>query len=263
MTKNFCENQIEEVDALGGGGLVAEEHHFSCQYCLFGQNSADYGGGVLVYHRRAQVTLEYTKFILNHAQVSGGALAQEHCGSSTISSCEFNDNTAVTGGGAIFSLQSGPLTVSVCHFTNNTCSSALSRGGTVLLDQGRLTLSNDTIEHGLAGYGGCIYTTEAVLTISTGRMMNCEAWQQGGGIEVTSSTELKLEQFEISDCIAKSGGGIFASALCSIELSDCVFKNLNVNANGGAIYLEYTSTIVSTNSTFQYNTGGMSLPRSQ
>jgi hypothetical protein len=214
------------------------------------------GGGLMVFNRRASVTLEFTQFIENDATI-GGALAQERSGSSSLTSCGFFGNKVTSNGGAVHSSDSAPLFFSFCEFRNCTCSGSLSRGGTMSLDSGRVTVANTTIQGGVAGYGGGVYTTDTIMSLEDSVVSECRALRQGGAIEVTSFSELDIRHSEIlaSDAL-QSGGGIFASATCTVTAFDSKFENLTSLANGGVVYLEYMSMFTSESCTFRFNSAG-------
>ena len=252
---NHCQND-DELELMGGGGLIQEDAHLTCLGCLFHNNSANLGGGLMVFSHRAAVVLEFTRFTSNSANV-GGAVALQNSASSSFTSCEFFGNSATSSAGAVYSTRSLPVVFSFCNFQNCTCSEDLCEGGTLALHDGRATLTSSTIRGGKAGFGGGIFTTKVRVLLDNTEMTNCQAGRQGGAVEVTSFSEIDISHSEVTNCSAgQSGGGIFASATCTVATIDSKFENLTSLANGGVMYLEYNSKCTSYSSTFRFNRAG-------
>ena len=74
---------------------------------------------------------------------------------------------------------------------------------------------------------------------------------------MTSFSRLFTRHVVLKSCSAlQSGGGVFASATCTVDTFDTKFENLTSHANGGALYLEYNSILTTKSSTFEFNSAG-------
>lgn len=257
VTQNHCQDPgSDEMLTMGGGGLVQDEATFTCSECLFAHNTADKGGGLMVMNRRALVDIHLSKFVSNSAVV-GGAVSQDRAGSSSFTSCDFISNSVLSTGGAVYSTLSGQVILSFCDFWNSTCTGDLSFGGSLALDQGRVSITNSSIRDSSAGHGGGVYTSDTNMYLENTDLSECRAYLQGGAIEVTSSSNLDIRHTEIlSSSAGQSGGGIFASSTCTVSTFDTKFENLTSEANGGALYLEYNSKLESEASIFRFNSAG-------
>lgn len=256
VTHNHCLSDDDEVVIMGGGGMVEEEARFTCHGCLFDHNTADNGGGLMVFKHFASVDLQFTRFVLNSAVV-GGAIMQDRAGTSRLTSCYFFSNSVTSSGGAVQNTFSAHLVISFCDFVNCTSTDELSRGGTLAAEEGRVTVTNSSIRGGVAGYGGGVFTSGTVLNLERSEIKDCHARRQGGAIEVSSFSELNIRQSQLTISTAsQSGGGIFASATCIVTTLDSKFENLTSEANGGALYLEHNSKFSSEASTFRFNRAG-------
>ena len=166
----------------------------------------------------------------------GGALFFYSSNTITVSSCsiEGNSNTGGFGmGGAMLFVSSNTITVSSCSIEGNSNTGGYGVGGAMYFRSSNpITLTSCSIESnsniGGYGYGGALVFLQASNTIT---LINCS-------IEGNSITGGK-----------GMGGAIYFSAANQISIALCTFAN-NIAGEGGAIYLDVTSTFIGMTSVF-------------
>ncbi len=140
----------------------------------------------------------------------------------TISGLTITEGAAANGGGI---LNNGTLTLNNDSFTNNA---ALGFGGAVN-NNGVLTINSSTFSHNTAAGGGAIGSGNR-LTVNGSTFTNNSATSAGGAID--SSGALAVNNSTFTNNTAPNGGGIYTIGTGTI--SGSTFTS-NTAQNGGAI----------------------------
>jgi len=153
--------------------------------CMFGGNSAEYGGAILgAFSKIVNCTIKHnsarigggisscwgsiTDCIISHNWADrGGGVGDCEC---LLTNCTISGNSAISDGGGIWCYERD-LTVTNCTISGNTAKD--KGGGIYFYFYGSIgqTVSNCTIIGNLALEGGCIYGSGSTTTVS-----NCILW---------------------------------------------------------------------------------------
>ena len=98
--------------------------------------------------------------------------------------------------------------------------------------------------NGTAIEGGCILISGSNVTVRNGRIENCTASGNGGGIAfLPTSKNCSLENVHVRYCsAAESGGGIFISA-SNVRMKACSLSENTCRSNGAGIHLNHSRII--------------------
>ncbi len=222
-TDQSAEEEIQENASYNG-------------YYLFENNTAKYGGGILLQHSimltRARRVLNFTRnwarsgggiysrwgyvthrgptvFLFNDADSRGGAVYGSH--NAFNFSMLFATENSADGGGVLFTFRcqlnlGGVYTKLSNVFMHNSA----TNGGAIFIHEGSLRVTGNTTFEGNYAiyYGGGIYSNGSELYFKADtQFKNDSAETEGGGISVNHYTEGSIT---FTDSFAVSGGGICA-----------------------------------------------------
>ena len=233
---NFNNNTITKYH----GGAIYFNDYGTVENCNFNDNSAStYGNGGAIYFNN-QGTVTNSNFTGNTANNAGGAICFNNQG--TVNNCNFVTNIVKYNlGGAIY-IKSGSVRNS--NFTGNTVD---YYGGAIYLN-GEGSVENCNFVANTARYGGgAIYTTYS-NTINNCNFRNNKATSPGGAIYIDARGG-EINNCNFSNNVADStyygeGGAIYLKSGTIIYSN---FIDNSATCNGGAIYLNGTSTVDSCN----------------
>ena len=151
-----------------GGGMLIKDSSPVVSYCIFINNVATWGGGVL-------------------------CGVDSYVSSTTFNDCVFESNTTTLGGGGLYSF-SGSCNITNCTFNNNFSTSIDAWGGGMVFQWGSGTIDDCVvINNDSNGAGGGIYIYESSVHISNSILCSNDpsqisgGWTDGGGNILTSN----------------------------------------------------------------------------
>ena len=220
------------------GGALAHRGstNITVSNCVFLNNSAEYGGAILLFSGGNQENRRSGNRRGSGAEITN--IAQEgESAAMPIFNCTFADNTAQLGG-AIYT-ENVSVSVENCRFMNNRA------------------VWN---QHIYDGTGGAIcllpVNREASLTISNSTFEQNNASRSGGAVASGPSTNIQGSRF-VNNSAINAAGAVYIFTISSpleteANVSDCRFLG-NTAAYGGAIFTKEGSLTVH-NSFFEHNT---------
>ena len=224
----------------------------SAQYtminCTFSNNWVDRNGGAIC-NGENKLTIINCSFINNEAgDNDGGAIYS--IGNVCIENSIFNSNHANEDGGAIFCCNDANITN--CLFESNKANGAKvyqCEGGAIYC-KGDLTIENSTFKDNYAGdYGGAIYANTLTLNPNCIFDSNIAYDNQGGAIWVNRFNKNVISAVFIKNKAGEGakddGGAIYINNENHITFSNCTFKSNCAGDEGGAIYLDSSSSELS------------------
>jgi len=243
-----------------GGAVYCSGSSPLIQNCLIDScNAEGHGGAIACY--QADPLISNNTIINNHASGDGGGIFCEYYSDPTISNntISFNtsdlfgggircysysdpiiDNNTITfnwcedDGGGIRCTNSSPV-ISNCNISSNTAMGGYGGGG-ISLQNSNPEIFGDTISFNVIpeswADGGGIYCDQSSPTIWGNTIIYNEAYQCGGGIDITYSSNPIVYDNYISGNLATSqtGGGIS----CRHESHPTIFGNM-ISGNDGLI----------------------------
>lgn len=271
------------VNRRGAGILV--ETRAAIRNCLFTENKAESGGGVMasgsvangleVYNCRFEnnegtvraggiyffdvngVEIRKCSFIKN--KVVRGALYPRTSDNVVIDSCLFQENTNALGDGygtGIFNWQCNML-LSNCQFLNNVGGNGVGIYNDNR-DHGKLVEIVNCLFEGNSStdYGGtAIFNWKADHLIDNCVFLNNQAPSSGAAIYNSDSTD-----FTVTNTLFEGHTGNYAAAIANYGLDcrgvfdNCTFRNNVATNGGGAVSNGFESDVTYKNCTFQANT---------
>ncbi len=173
FTGNVAEVADNNYNSLGGGILNSGASNTTLTDCTFGDNSAEWGGGL--FNSSSDPQVNNCEFIDNKAALAGGAITNEDQSSPVITGCRFTNNSAGWGGG-VRNYQSFPV-ITNCLFIGNI---AKNSGGAVQSQESNVRITNCTISGNSApaAAAGGVYNNpgDSITTIT-----NSILWANLGG----------------------------------------------------------------------------------
>ena len=202
----ICNNETNG----NGGGVYVDDGTFEMSGTISGC-TANSGGGI---YNSADGTLimKGGKISNNNVEGFGGGIYNTGVATisgGTIASCKVTGHGSNYGGGGICSTRR--LTV-ISGIIKN-CNARYNRGGGVQVFSGTFEMSGGEISDNVGYYGGgvCVaYSGTSIFTMTGGKIIGNEAWEQGGGVYV--GDKFTMSDGEISGNTAQYGGdGVYES----------------------------------------------------
>ena len=202
----ICNNETNG----NGGGVYVDDGTFEMSGTISGC-TANSGGGI---YNSADGTLIMKGGTISNNNVEGFGGGIYNTGVATISggtiaSCKVTGHVSNYGGGGICSTRR--LTV-ISGIIKN-CNARYNRGGGVQVFSGTFEMSGGEISDNVGYYGGgvCVaYSGTSIFTMTGGKIIGNEAWEQGGGVYV--GDKFTMSDGEISGNTAQYGGdGVYES----------------------------------------------------
>jgi hypothetical protein len=170
----------------------------------------------------------------------------------TIINASGNPKATVDGAGlfTVFTVNAG-VTTSISGLTieNGVGEGLNDYDGAGLVNDGIVSLQDDTFSGNAANFGGGIYNSSGTANVTSCTFTGNKAGLLGGGL-FTSAGTVDIHNSTFSGNTAVAGGGIYNSG--SMAISDSTVNN-NVAFNGAGLYCAHSGTLSSANNTYYAN----------
>ena len=221
-----------EGSATDGGGIYASSSNVSVENTSASDLSArDFGG--FLSGSTSEIRMQNCLFSDNMASDGGGVIECDP-------DCRFSDTgshysgNAAEFGGAIYVADSD-LSVQKCQFAKG---SARNGGGIYALSSDVSIRRTEAFDMFASGQGGAIYSSESVFKIINSQISHCEAGTDGGAVMGKHSSRLLCNGCTLIENKATRGGAIFfqfkSIRSISIQLDNSIV--LNNSAEYGGIH---------------------------
>ncbi len=199
---------------------------------------------------------------INLSNTPGRGLEIHQVESLTITNSTFNNNTAERGGGMY--LDCDAVTINACTISGNisTGVSSVDGGGGIYIEEGDVTISNDTLISGNSStrWGGGVASVAGSVTFDSVILENNTAGTQGGGFYHRADALIEFIGGVIQNCTAgHEGGGVWNSSTGMMTLNGTMLLNNAAlagsagDAQGGGGVFNNGGTIYITNATISGN----------
>ena len=159
-------------------------------------------------------------------------------------------------GGGVYVSASSPVLVN-CVITGNT---ATYSGGGVHVASGSLQLTGCTVSQNTSinGIGGGVYVQSYATLQVTGGEVTGNTSRSGGGVYVDNYATVTASNWVMSGNVASSaeGGGVCARYGVSLELTGCTVSGNRSIGNGGGLWTNDGSVVVSSSLVEANQSGG-------
>ena len=223
------------------------------------------GAGGAILNDGAKLIIDNCSFINNRITgTTGGAIASNNVNNIKITNSVFSKNYATGVGGAI-SITGNNAVISNCVFTNNEARDSL--GGAILILGNSATLTNNTFSNNKAGRDGGAVDIEGKTVGSkcqgatvSGNIFTQNTAVFGGALGLNGKdSTIENNIFTSNNAInsksygsAGIGGAMRVMGEKNIKVINNTFTDNAAYRQGGAFYLEGTSSVISKN-TFTNN----------
>jgi len=255
---------LSTIQAPGQGQiLVAGSHNGGDTFVLQGLTltgaNYDHDGGALYLSAGNTLTIYDCTFSGNLTTENGGAIRAN--AALTLWNTTFDDNEAGNIGGAIYS-STGALEIHTSHFTGNRAPA--NRGGAIISSD-TTTIADSTFSGNTANTGGAIFFADASLTIerttfedndaSYGGALSLRCWETSpcGSVDIEDST---FSLNDADDATLGKGGGVYSIQIGLLSIANTTFSANSAAVLGGAIYLNWGTTLALRNTTVAYSDAG-------
>lgn len=127
----------------------------------------------------------------------------------------------------------------------STTPATTGKGGTIYLDESRLSLYDSDITNGATSDGGCVYGYNSTLSLIESTIYHCMAYNNGGGVYLENASADLTYNSTVSDNTATfAGGGLFVDGSGQTALSNPLYVDGtssvidNTAEDGGGLYLQ-------------------------
>ena len=242
---NISDCMFSSNTAYDGGAVAASESSFNISGITGVSNSAADHGGV-VYASNCSFTITSSSFTNNYAGSGGVTYTIDYSVFSVINSA-FSSNTADTFGGVVTTYDS-TFKINDSNLTSNLAND----GGGIAASRSSFNISRCTLTHGLASYGGIIYTAPgSSFSVTNSTFYNNNVGDFGGAI-ATFGSSYSISNSNFTGNAAGLGGGSIASQKSLFNIHNSMFTYCNAYG-GGVIYTEVESSYSVANSSFESN----------
>jgi parallel beta-helix repeat protein len=194
-------------NSLGGGITVDNSTPTINKNTIIGNTTSGDGGGIHISYS-SDSTISNNTIIGNIASDKGGGMHVAY-NSPSITGNTINNNTTVVSGGGIYMYDSDS-NVSGNTITGNTADS--TGGGIFVTENSYPDINSNSIKYNDAPYGGGINIHNSSPNIN-GNTIEYNTGVYGGGINVSNSSDATIEDNDITNNTAiNDGGGIYVSS---------------------------------------------------
>ena len=230
-----------------GGAVYAWcDCHVTLGNCSLINNTARYGGAVHAWDN-SDVTLGNCSLINNTARDNGGAVYAWCDSHVTLGNCSLIKSTAMSGG-AVYTWWYSHVTLDNCSLINNT---AKGTGGAVYIGNAKslLKITDSHFISNRAGHdGGGIHVFNGQMTMKRCSLINNEAKQDSGAIDIYSkSEEIATENTLIDNNFTGNtaiNGGALRVTRRKVTLKGCHMIDNSAKQDGGSIFITDKSKLV-------------------
>ena len=194
---------------IGGAILCRTGTRCTISHCTFTENQGTNGGAIGLSEASGAV-IDSCTFTLNQVATDGACIYASISSTLTIGNCTFNANTGGCIAYSEVSETSPHLIVTACTFTGNDAASG-RRGGAIVCNQGRATISTCSFRSNHAYGGGAIYVhsdDSNPVAITDCLIAGNAADVVGGGILIDMGGAVVLTGCTVSGNHAGEAGGI-------------------------------------------------------
>jgi hypothetical protein len=236
---NISQGPATGPEQSAGGGLFFNGSHINMSDCVFRQNAAINGGGMV--DDAARSTLLRCTFDSNHTLATSGGIGGN--------------------GGAIFSFSAGSLTILGCLFLDNTATNGSNSTGAAISQlSGTLVIQNSQFSANVcAGFGGAVSFSGTYITILTSTSNLNQAFIEGGAVMDSGTGPFagtQMSEFANDSFFANSTiqlGGAIDVEQDLLLVNDTINKNATTTDGGGVsdavnVHLNIENTIIALNS---------------
>jgi len=170
----------------------------------------------------------------------GGAIY--HTNNLNLTNCTFTSNNAIFGG-AIYSKGTGNITISNTTFTNNKVQAIDENGNEIIYNT--IDMTAYQVTKTILAYAQAIVQFTYDFRLFT-----------GSSISIVLQTTSDMINKVTTNTIQATGGAIYLSESCNLNVNNCTFHN-DTAAIGGAINNLGNGTITINNSNFKNNAAGL------
>ena len=244
----FKNNVIKNLEYALGGAIYADGKSTVTIEAgsVFENNTATHGGAL--YNRSSTFTVEGAEFIGNKSTIGhGGAMYTYDAGTTTFKNCTFKNNSVVgngdTFGGAVAIVSKSKCIMTDCTFDSNFVEhNGNAYGGAMYIGlastlnaSGKNVFTNNYGKSldGNNALGGALYAnTDCFVSFAEGAEFVGNSGSHGGALYIAAARGLVTGAVFEDNHSYKSHGGAMMTYKGDIELSECVFKNNSVDAEG-------------------------------
>lgn len=244
----FKNNIIQNLEYALGGAIYADGKSSVTiePGSVFENNTATHGGAL--YNRSSTFTVEGAEFIGNKSTIGhGGAMYTYDAGTTTFKNCTFKNNSVVgkgdTFGGAVAIVSKSKCIMTDCTFdanfvehNGNAYGGAMYIGLASTLNASGKNVFTNNYGKSLDGnnaLGGALYAnTDCFVSFAEGAEFIGNSGSHGGALYIAAARGLVTGAVFENNYSYKSHGGAMMTYKGDIVLSDCVFKNNAVKADG-------------------------------
>ncbi|KAJ8574499.1 hypothetical protein ON010_g4714 [Phytophthora cinnamomi] len=228
-----------------GAGIAAMSGSVNLSHVNITKNHANSDGGGVALLSTASLVLQHSPIHRNHANRNGGGVYMVSNGTfANKGASEIFNCTAASGGG----FYGGEWAHPTVNAINVTTSSATLSGGCAAFFHSSALLTNAVFEHCSAPTGGGLYAgtgsnvslLHGFIFAGTGARGGCQAGAAGGGVFIWG-TQSSIQYFDVLDCSAPNGGGMFVQNVSSGTMASMTIFGNGAVYNGGGLYTQASS----------------------
>lgn len=211
VLENACTDGAENDKPYGGAINVNEGGVLNVYRSQFKGNKTSNDGGAI--GSKGILGVYHSRFESNEAGQEGGAVSSEKVG--IIENSHFSHNSSFNGAG-LYLLSEGPQESRIIgnEFYDNEAEHA--GGGIFLANPEPLVFEHNFIWKNIAYIGGglkvVLSNNESEMVLKSSTIYNNQAIYLGGGLEISSLGDIKIQNFTIAKNKAESGGGIYVKS---------------------------------------------------
>eukprot|EP01135_Chromosphaera_perkinsii_P002321 Nk52_evm107s221 gene=Nk52_evmTU107s221 len=289
---------VNSSSNTGGIGYSKDSSQFHGNHLLFNSSSASVGGhlaakdnaklnlnnvtlfsglavldgGCIRVENAASMDMKNSVGQQCRSYLSGGLLSSSTTGVITIDNSTFTSNIASQDGGLIWATRKSPIPTSAILVVTNSRIVGTSQGGIgciFITAFCNAQIKDTTIVGGTSGYSGGAVACDGASKVDLSRVkiQNCFSPLYGGGILVTKSASLNLQDSEVDSCRAVQGGAMYVNGqsfllpfftdMPVVFIKNTTFHNNSISSSssnnyGGAIF-SVASTLTIEDSRFVGN----------
>ena len=197
----------------------------------------------------AGVTVSISQIIVVYSSGDFGG-AVNNAGDLTLTSVLFEYNEADYGA-AVYN--TGTLTITDSEFYGHIVG---ADGGAIYNNGGIVSIADSDFSYSEAENGGAIYNLSGTVNLANVTFEGASAWGGGGAIFNVGTLNVYESQFRFNnfDLTPDDGGAIYNDVGASLRVVDSIFRDLDADDRGGAIFLDEAGaagTAVITGSLFE------------
>ena len=276
-SSTFSKNR---AGTFGGVIHVERDSALVADSCEFYDNSALEDGGVIDIYTSGMITIYNSFFAYNIGEDDAGVINSFGMVVLSIYNSTFINNSATDDGGVIYVRQANSVTIDDSTFIGNSAHQGGVATVTAMFQDITTTLTNCTLSHNVADFGGVIATLASGIVIIDHSIFNYNrGYSQGGVVYAFQSGRIFIDSSTfasntagiggvvavfrnifvravtsafIINSASNDGGAIYAFSDSSIIIDYCIFGN-NTADDGGVLYARQSSYITINRSNMTYN----------